>query len=171
MATALCTTFINTWLCRDTSACVCQQQSGLLRFLAVRRHRSSHTQVASGHECCCSFNLRVEAIRSHYASHERRATLASWIAARRLQGYAVSLQLSAWAILVYLTVYCTAFTVADRHHQLRSVSRGDLILPRTRTKRIGPRSLHSSGSAVWNSPPMYIRDVNLTLAYLNLNNI
>ena len=60
----------------------------------------------------------------------------------------------------YLTDY---FTVADRHHQLRSVTRGDLILPRTRTKRIGLRSFHSSGPALWNSLPMYIRDVNLTL--------
>ena len=31
--------------------------------------------------------------------------------------------------LAYLTDYCTALTVADRHHQLRSVTRGDLILP------------------------------------------
>ena len=63
----------------------------------------------------------------------------------------------------YLTDYCTALTVADRHHQLRSVTRGDLVYPRTRTKRIGPRSFHSSGPAVWNSLPMYIRDTNLTL--------
>ena len=29
----------------------------------------------------------------------------------------------------YRTDYCTALTVADRHHQLRSVTKGDLILP------------------------------------------
>ena len=63
----------------------------------------------------------------------------------------------------YLIDYCTALTLADRHHQLRSVTRGDLILPPTRTKRIGLRSFHFSGPAVWNSVPMYIRDVNLTL--------
>ena len=37
----------------------------------------------------------------------------------------------------YLTNYCTVLTVADRHHQLRSVTRGDLIFRQTRTKRIG----------------------------------
>ena len=65
----------------------------------------------------------------------------------------------------YLTDYCTALTVADCHHQLRSVTRGDLILPRTRTKRIGPRNFHSFGPAVWNSLPMYTRDSNLTLPH------
>ena len=43
-----------------------------------------------------------------------------------------------------LTDYCTLLTVADCHHQLRSVTRDDLILPRTRTKHIGLRSFHSS---------------------------
>ena len=64
----------------------------------------------------------------------------------------------------YLTDYCTALTMTDRHYQLRSVTRGDLILPRTRTKRIALQSFHSAGPAVWNPLPMYIRDVNLTLA-------
>ena len=63
----------------------------------------------------------------------------------------------------YLTDYCTALTVVDRYHQLLSVTMGDLIFPWTRTKRIGLRSFHSFGPAVWNSLPMYFRDVNLTL--------
>ena len=32
----------------------------LMQLLAVRRHRSSHSQVASGHECCCTLNLRLK---------------------------------------------------------------------------------------------------------------
>ena len=63
----------------------------------------------------------------------------------------------------YLTDYCTALIVADRHYQLRSVTRGDLILPRTITQHIGLRTFHSSGPVLWNLLPMYIRDVNLTL--------
>ena len=43
-----------------------------------------------------------------------------------------------WTGPAHLTDYCTALTLADRHHQLRSVTRGGLILHRTRTKRIGP---------------------------------
>ena len=65
--------------------------------------------------------------------------------------------------LAYLTDSCTALTVAECHHQLRSVTRSNLILPGTRTKRIGLRSFYSSSLAVWNSLPMYIRDVNLIL--------
>ena len=66
-------------------------------------------------------------------------------------------------VSAYLTDYCTALSVADRYHQLRSVTKDDLILPRTRIKRIGLRSFQSSSPAVWNSLLMYIRDVNLTL--------
>ena len=63
----------------------------------------------------------------------------------------------------YLTDYCTALTVTYHHYQLSSVTRGDLILPRIRTKRIGPQSFHSSGPAVWNSLPVYIRTINIAL--------
>ena len=61
----------------------------------------------------------------------------------------------------YLAAYCTVLT-AD-HHRLRSITRGDLVEPRTRTRRLGPRSFRSSGPAVWNALPLDIRDSNLTL--------
>jgi hypothetical protein len=64
---------------------------------------------------------------------------------------------------VYLNECCTAVTAAVRHHHLRSVTRGDLLDPRTNTRRYGMRSFRSSGPAVWNSLPYYIRDCNLTL--------
>jgi hypothetical protein len=34
---------------------------------------------------------------------------------------------------------------------------------RTRTRRYEPRSFRSSGPAVWNSLPLYIRDYNLSM--------
>jgi hypothetical protein len=63
----------------------------------------------------------------------------------------------------YLTDYCTMLTPADRHHQLRSVTRGDLVLPRTRTRIIGPRSFRSAAPTVWNSLPASLKDFSLTL--------
>ena len=64
----------------------------------------------------------------------------------------------------YLTDYCTALTVADRYHQLRSVTKGDLILPRTNTKRIGLRSFHFFRSSCVELTANDIRDVNLALS-------
>jgi hypothetical protein len=63
----------------------------------------------------------------------------------------------------YLTDYCTMLTPADSHHQLRSVTRGDLVLPRTRTRIIGPRGFRSAAPTVWNSLPSSLKDVSLTL--------
>lgn len=64
---------------------------------------------------------------------------------------------------LYLTACCTALTMADRQHQLRSITRGDLVQPRTRTRRVGPRSFCSAAPAVWNSLPPTLRDFSLTL--------
>jgi hypothetical protein len=63
----------------------------------------------------------------------------------------------------YLADYCTVLTSADLHHQLRSVSRGDLVLPRTWTRIIGPRSFRSAAPVVWNSLPACLKDPSLTL--------
>jgi hypothetical protein len=57
----------------------------------------------------------------------------------------------------YFDGYCAAITAAGRHHELRSVTRGDLVVPRTRTRCYGPRSFRSFGPAVWNSLPLYIK--------------
>ena len=46
----------------------------------------------------------------------------------------------------------------------RSASRGDLVVPRTRTVRMGPRSFCVSGPKLWNSLPLEIRTHEQTLA-------
>ena len=64
---------------------------------------------------------------------------------------------------VYLSDYCVVITETDKRHNLRSISRGDLLQPRTRTHRLSPRSFRYSGPSVWNSLPATIRDNSLTL--------
>lgn len=64
----------------------------------------------------------------------------------------------------YLTEHCNVLTAVGLHHHLRSVTYGDLNQPRTRTRRLGPRSFRSSGPAVWNSLPLAIRDSSLSLS-------
>jgi hypothetical protein len=63
----------------------------------------------------------------------------------------------------YLNECCIVVTADARQHHLRSVTRGDLLESRTNTRRFGQRSFRSSGPAVWNSLPLYLRDFNLTL--------
>ena len=64
---------------------------------------------------------------------------------------------------LYLSDYCAAITETNRQHNLRSISRGDLLQPRTWTHRLDPRSFRSSGPSVWNSLPVTVRDNSLTL--------
>ena len=52
--------------------------------------------------------------------------------------------------------------VGARAH-LRSAILGDLTVPRTRTRRFGPRSFRVSGPVVWNSLPEDIRTPELSL--------
>ena len=63
----------------------------------------------------------------------------------------------------YLTEHYTVLTAASLHHQLRSSTRGELHLPRTRTHLFGPRSSPSSGPIIWNALPVSLRDASLTL--------
>jgi hypothetical protein len=63
----------------------------------------------------------------------------------------------------YLNECCIVVTADARQHHLRSVTRGDLLEPRTNTRRFGQRSFRSSGPAVWNSLPLHLRDFNLTI--------
>ena len=45
----------------------------------------------------------------------------------------------------------------------RSATRGDLVVPRTRTVKMGPRSFYVSGPTLWNSLPLELRSYELTL--------
>ena len=47
--------------------------------------------------------------------------------------------------------------------RLRSTARGDLPVPKTKTKTIGPRSFATSGPALWNNLPDDLRDPSLSL--------
>ena len=44
---------------------------------------------------------------------------------------------------------------------LRSAAHGDLFVPLTRTKKIGPRSFRVSGPATWNSLPRSLRNTDI----------
>ena len=47
--------------------------------------------------------------------------------------------------------------------RLRSTARGNLLVPRTKTKTIGTRSFATSGSTLWNKLPDDLRDPSLSL--------
>ena len=47
--------------------------------------------------------------------------------------------------------------------RLRSTARGDLLVPRTKTKTFGPRGFASTGPTLWNSLPDDLRDQSLSL--------
>jgi len=63
----------------------------------------------------------------------------------------------------YLAEICIPVSATDNRCHLRSATRGDLAVPRIRLARYGRRSLSVSGLLLWNSLPLTVCDVSLTL--------
>ena len=63
----------------------------------------------------------------------------------------------------YLSRTCNPVREVGARAHLRSAVRGDLTVPRTRTRRFGPRSFRVSGPVIWNSLPEDIRAPELSL--------
>ena len=68
----------------------------------------------------------------------------------------------------YLSDLCTPATV---HTHLRSsvTLERSLLVPRTKTKTIGPRGFYFASSAAWNALPVHLRDPGLSLNNFKLN--
>ena len=63
----------------------------------------------------------------------------------------------------YLSEMFTSTADVPGRCHLRSAHRGEVVVPRTFTKRYGPRSFRSAGPTVWNSLPCELRDKKITL--------
>ena len=63
----------------------------------------------------------------------------------------------------YLTEMLVLKSTVPALSRLRSTARGDLLVPRTKTKTIGPRSFTTSGPSIWNNLPDDLRDPSLSL--------
>ena len=65
----------------------------------------------------------------------------------------------------YLTAMLVQKSTVPALSRLCSTARGDLLVPRTKTKTIGPRprSFATSGPALWNNLPDDLRDPSLSL--------
>ena len=65
----------------------------------------------------------------------------------------------------YLSDQCIPASTFAGRANMRSSSRLDRLLyvPRTKTKTLGPRGFYYASSAVWNSPPVDLRDPGLSL--------
>ena len=63
----------------------------------------------------------------------------------------------------YLSSMFTSVANDPGRQHLRSAARGDVVVPRTRTKTLGPRSFAVHGPSTWNSLPPSIRNAELSL--------
>ena len=61
----------------------------------------------------------------------------------------------------YLVEMMLPVTDTPALRRLRSATRGDLIIPSSKTVRFGPQSFNVSGPTVWNSLPVNIRNCKL----------
>ena len=64
---------------------------------------------------------------------------------------------------VYLSAAYTPMASLQDSRVLRSAVHGDIVQPRTNTRRIGPRSFRSSAPAIWNSLPAPVKNSSLTI--------
>jgi len=64
---------------------------------------------------------------------------------------------------VYLTVMSDPVSASASWSHLRSTARGDLAVPRSQTMTYRQRSFSVSGSSLWNSLPLSVRDPSLTM--------
>jgi len=62
----------------------------------------------------------------------------------------------------YLSLMCVPVSTDSSRCHLRSASRGDLIIPRTRTASYGPRSFAVSGPTCWNRLPAALKSSSLS---------
>ena len=63
----------------------------------------------------------------------------------------------------YLCEMMTPLSGTQHLRPLRSAARGNLRIPRTRTRTFGPRSFSASGPSSWNSLPANLKNIELTL--------
>ena len=62
----------------------------------------------------------------------------------------------------YLIELCVPVAAVPGRMQLRSAARGDLVIPATRTKTIGPRGFSYACPLAWNALPMHLKDPSIT---------
>src|SRR5271163_2317396 len=63
----------------------------------------------------------------------------------------------------YLADFCRPVSSVSGRASLRSLDRGDLYVPRVRTKTFGNRSFSFTGPSEWNALPTKLRDKLLSL--------
>ena len=64
----------------------------------------------------------------------------------------------------YLSQYCIPVASLPGRSHLRSAASGDLFVPATSTKTIGPRGFFHAGPAAWNCLPSSLKDPNITFS-------
>ena len=65
---------------------------------------------------------------------------------------------------VYIAEMCIRRCFDSEHYQLRSVVRGELVVPLAKKVTLGRRSFRYAGPSLWNALPRDIHDVSLSLS-------
>jgi len=74
------------------------------------------------------------------------------------------------ALTDYLSRFCTLLTSVPGRPLLRSADANKLLVPRSCMASIGLHSFGSSGPTAWNDMPAHLRNLDLSLSDLNLDN-
>ena len=66
----------------------------------------------------------------------------------------------------FLSQYCIPVASLPGRSHLRSAASGDLFVPATSTKTIGPRGFFHAGPAAWNCLPSSLKDPNINVRWV-----
>ena len=142
---------------------VCRRSAWLLQQSTVRCQRRTPATSAECSERGSTVHHWYSEIRSHHASVAQPSLVASAtkdnfqdrhsdVPMFCLNGLAPS----------YLAADCIVVSAIPGRRQLRSVTSGQLYIPRTRTVTFGPRSFKVCGPTIWNDLPARMKDPSLS---------
>ena len=119
--------------------------------------------------CSCEVSVASAGPSERDWPDEGRPSLARRLGAYHLQTLCTGIQVSDLSrTILPNVVVCVSSTVPSRV-SLRSASANTMLLPRTRTKTIGPRGFFYSCPAAWNNLPSALRILDQSLSVFKKN--
>jgi len=147
----------------DVRWCTCTKFTVVLTIATLYSLESviGYQKVAINTACGCPSGAWCPPEWAYHADPSWCAPIANSQAVDHIQIATMAFSCIRGTCPAYFSVVCTLVqTVAERAKQ-RSAHHSHLIVPATKTKTFGSRSLRSAAPTVWNSLPSNILDINI----------
>ena len=114
--------------------------------------------------CASSLAYRPTQVGQHFGRHARQTALAPLPRKVEFKLCSIVYKCLHDSAPRYLSQYYILITSLPGRSHLRSAMSGDLLVPATATKTIGPRRFFHAGPTAWNCLPPSMKDPNITFS-------